>query len=351
MQPELHRALAHYNLVPPFEIAPLGTGLIHKTWKVTYGSEQYVLQEINQRVFKKPHVIADNLRQLDYYRKARVPEFPFTAPLAGNDRKGFVEVDDHLFLLTPFVAGSTAVSSITNPDQAYEAAFQFGRFAKAFSGFPAERLTDTIPQFHDLSFRFDQFRDAIANGNPQRLQRATKLIATIDDFSWILDDFERIRATQIIGKRVTHHDTKISNVLFDQNGKGLCVVDLDTVMAGYFISDLGDMMRTYLAEASEEVQDLKEINIRDDVFEAVICGYLDNTADMLSSDERKFLFYSGSFMMLMQAARFLTDYLRNDRYYGAKYEEHNFVRAANQLTLLQQYHNRKKDFSAIISKM
>ncbi len=350
MQDPIHEALAYYDLIASFEISPLGTGLIHKTWRITSRSESFVLQEINQNVFKNPEAIADNLRQLDAYRISKIPDYPFIAPLPGKDGKGFIKIDNHLFRLSPFVACSTAVTSVAGPDQAYEAAFQFGRFTKAFSGFNAGRLTDTIPQFHDLTFRFEQFKTAISNAHPHRLQRSSKLIATIDEFSSITADFERIQSGTVIAKRVTHHDTKISNVLFDQNAKGLCVIDLDTVMAGYYISDLGDMMRTYLAEASEEVQDLKEIAIREDVFEAVICGYLDNAADILSVDERRFLFYSGSFMMLMQAVRFLTDYLMNDRYYGAKYEDHNFVRAANQLTLLQQYETRKKDLQSIISK-
>lgn len=350
MQSQIHDALSYYGLIPPFEIEALGTGLIHRTWKVGSRSEFYVLQEINQNVFKNPEAIADNLRQLDGYRKLHVPDYPFIAPLPGKDGKGFVSIDKQLFRLSPFVGGSTVRTSVSGPDQAYEASFQFSRFVKAFSDFPAEKLTDTIPQFHDLTFRFEQFRTAISNAQPQRLQRATKLISIIDQYSSVPADFERIQNGGIIRKRVTHHDTKISNVLFDQNGKGLCVIDLDTVMPGYYISDLGDMMRTYLAEASEEVQDLKEISIRDDVFEAVICGYLDNTADMFTADERKFLFYSGAFMMLMQAVRFLTDYLMNDRYYGAKYEEHNFVRTANQLTLLQQYEARKKDLSRIVTK-
>src|SRR5690606_22487992 len=191
------------------------------------------------------------------------------------------------------------------------------------------------PQFHDLTFRFEQFRTAISNAQPQRLQRASKLISIIDQYSSVPADFERIQNGGIIRKRVTHHDTKISNVLFDENGKGLCVIDLDTVMPGYFISDAGDMMRTYLSPANEEEKDYSRIDVREDVFGAIVKGYLSSMGDELTSEEQKLIIYAGSFMIYMQALRFLTAHLNRDVYYGARSPDHNFVRAGNPLALLQ----------------
>lgn len=135
--------------------------------------------------------------------------------------------------------------------------------------------------------------------------------------------------------RVTHHDTKISNVLFDKKGKGICVIDLDTVMPGYFISDVGDMMRTYLSPVSEEENDLGKITVRDDFYRAIVQGYYNEMKDELTETEKKYFFYAGKFMIYMQAVRFLTDHLNDDVYYGAKYEGHNFMRAANQVRLLE----------------
>ena len=135
-------------------------------------------------------------------------------------------------------------------------------------------------------------------------------------------------------KRVTHHDTKISNVLFDAQDKGLCVIDLDTVMPGYFISDAGDMMRTYLSPAGEEETDYSKIDVRENYFDAIVQGYLSEMKDELSAEEKKYFVYAGKFMIYMQALRFITDYLNNDIYYGASYELHNLNRATNQLTLL-----------------
>ena len=125
-------------------------------------------------------------------------------------------------------------------------------------------------------------------------------------------------------------------MLFDENGKGLCVIDLDTVMPGYFISDVGDMMRTYLPAVSEEEKDINKIEVREEYFLAIVRGYLREMSSELSEDEIGHFVYSGLFMTYMQAIRFLADYLNNDAYYGAAYGQQNHVRANNQITLLQK---------------
>ena len=144
--------------------------------------------------------------------------------------------------------------------------------------------------------------------------------------------------------RVTHHDTKIGNVLFDKDDKGLCVIDLDTAMPGYFISDAGDMMRTYLSPVSEEEKEINKIEIRDDFYRAIVQGYSDEMKDELTETENKNFFYAGKFMIYMQAVRFLTDYINDDVYYNITYPEHNFIRARNQLTLLQCLLEKKPVF-------
>ena len=147
---------------------------------------------------------------------------------------------------------------------------------------------------------------------------------------------------------MTHHDTKISNVLFDEEGHGLCVIDLDTVMPGYFISDFGDMMRTYLSPVSEEEKDLSKIEIREEYFKAIADGYLHEMQNELTPTEKDHLVYAGKFLTYMQALRFLTDHLNNDVYYGAKYEGHNFVRAINQVALLKKMIDKEKKLKEII---
>ncbi len=149
--------------------------------------------------------------------------------------------------------------------------------------------------------------------------------------------------------RVTHHDTKISNVLFDASDNGRCVIDLDTVMPGYFISDVGDMMRTYLCPVSEEETDLSQIMVREDYFQAIITGYLSAMQPLLSRDEKQHFVYAGKFLIYMQALRFLTDYLNNDVYYKPRYEHHNAVRAENQAVLLQKLLEKEALLNGIVA--
>src|SRR5690606_1949937 len=148
------------------------------------------------------------------------------------------------------------------------------------------------------------FQQALREGNPRRREECTGEIAVLQQHEWIVADFEAIRNNPEFRIRVTHHDTKISNVLFDKDGKGICVIDLDTVMPGYFISDFGDMIRTYVSPANEEERDFDKILVRQDVLDAITRGYLEFMGDELTNTEIKHIRYSGMFMVYMPALRF-----------------------------------------------
>ena len=196
----------------------------------------------------------------------------------------------------------------------------------------------TIPHFHNLTLRYEQFENAMVSGNAERINIAKELISFIVLQHHIVAEFERIIPT--FKTRCIHHDTKISNVLFDGDNNGLCVIDLDTLMPGFFISDVGDMMRTYLCPVSEEERDFSKIVIRPAFYDAIKAGYMDEMGEELTADEKRYFLFAGKFMIYMQAIRFLTDYINDDVYYGEKYKDHNFFRAGNQITLLQ----RLRDF-------
>ena len=192
---------------------------------------------------------------------------------------------------------------------------------------------------------------ALSEGLPDRLQKAGELIGYLQSQHHLVTKYQRIRTEPGFRLRVTHHDTKISNVLFDKAGNGICVIDLDTVMPGYFISDVGDMLRTYLCPVTEEEKDPARIHIRLDYFEAIVQGYLEEMHDVLTPDEKKAFVYAGEFMVYMQALRFITDYLFGDKYYGSKYEGHNYIRALNQITLLQRYSEQSSTLRNIATKV
>ncbi|MDH7461715.1 aminoglycoside phosphotransferase family protein [Chitinophagaceae bacterium 26-R-25] len=321
------------------KLEPFGSGLINRTWKVYAPERNYILQRINVDVFKQPQDIAYNVRLIADYLQKYHPGYQFVSPLhaASGDDIIFCK-GNGWFRLMPFVENSFTLDVATTPEQAYEAARQFGRFTRLLSGFDSTQLKITIPQFHDLSLRYQQFLNSIANGNEKRKREARSLINELLYHKCIVEQYQSMVGNPAFKLRVTHHDTKISNVLFDQSGKGVCVIDLDTIMPGYFISDVGDMIRTYVSPVSEEECDVEKIVLREDFYVSIIEGYSDEMKDQLTAMEKKQFMFSGKFMTYMQALRFLTDYLNNDVYYGVKYEGHNLVRAKNQMTLLKRLH-------------
>jgi Ser/Thr protein kinase RdoA (MazF antagonist) len=337
--------LAAYGLRPEHcEISPFGTGLINHTWKVSHGADEYILQRVNHNVFKNPYAIAENMKALGSYLENHSPEYLFVTPISTTKGEEVIRNENGYFRLMPFIKDSHTDVVVSTPEIACEAARQFGCFTKTLAGFDAAKLKITLPDFHNLTLRYQQFEESLKTGNKERIREAQDEIIFIKDHKYIVSQYENIINDPNFRKRVTHHDTKISNVLFDANDRGLCVIDLDTTMSGYFISDVGDMMRTYLCPYSEEEKDMVKLTVRDDYFTAIAKGYLQEMSDELTSSELDHFVYSGEFMIYMQAVRFLTDYFNNDIYYGSKYEGHNLVRAKNQIVLLQRYLDKADQF-------
>lgn len=328
--------LSSYGIEANVTVESIQTGLINSTWLIKNSHKQFILQKINQNVFKNPDAVASNFRLIADYLAEHYPDYLFVSPIKTNDGEEMKYLEGGYFRIVPFVKGSHTIATVEKPGQAYEAAKMFGEFTRLLSGFPVKKLQTTIPDFHNLSLRYHQFLQALESGNKTRLQQCTSLIQFIKAHNDIVSIYENIQQNPNFKSRVTHHDTKISNVLFDNNDKGLCVIDLDTVMRGYFISDVGDMMRTYLSPANEEEKDFSKIDIRESYYKAIRDGYMGEMKNELTAEEKQHFIYAGKFMIYMQAIRFLTDYLNDDVYYGAKYEDQNFVRAGNQIALLQR---------------
>lgn len=336
--------LLAYGFTPELVVAQkFGTGLINHTWKIQTADAVYILQTINQQVFPNPSAIASNINAVGEYLKQHAPAYFFVHPVKTCGGDSMVFAENHYYRMFPFVEGSHAKTVLSNADEAFEAAKQFGAFTKLLSRFEVQDLQITLPDFHNLILRYQQFEDALTNGDQHRIHLAQSLIAQIKMHHHIVETFQSILANPDFKLRVTHHDTKISNVLFNASNKGICVIDLDTLMPGYFISDLGDMMRTYVCPVSEEEKDFSLIEVRPAFYKAIIEGYTSELGVELSAAEKVALPYAGPFMIYMQALRFLTDYLNNDVYYGASYPDQNYVRAGNQMVLLEKLLSITKD--------
>lgn len=328
------------------ELKRYGSGLIHSTF-VAFRDQKpvYILQRVNHQVFRRPEDIAHNIRAIGSYLQERFPEYKFTHPITDPMGNVFVIRDEAYFRLFHFIPHTHTIDTCTSAKQAYEASAQFGLFTSMLNAFPAHELRQTISGFHDLSWRYAQFLEAMDCGDKLRIAETKDVANFLASKKQLVDIYASIQIDQDFKLRVTHHDTKISNVLFDPHEKGVCVIDLDTVMPGYFISDVGDMMRTYVPTVSEEEKDVRQIEVRKDFIEAIRSGYLDQMDALLTTKERSYFLYAGKFMIYMQALRFYTDHINNDVYYGASYMHHNLFRAKNQIRLLEELEKVEKEFS------
>lgn len=336
MLESINKVVSHFfPSVPVSSAVPVKSGLINQTFKVVAGEKEYVLQRINSSVFAHPEVIHANLDKLKLFIESNHTELTLVLPLSdpqGNsmyfDGKGY-------FRFYPWVSDSITIDVVKSPLQAYEAARQFGKFTAVFNDFDASLLQPVLKDFHNLDMRFRQFQSAIKTGNEKRIHQAGHIITQLLDQKQLVNQYYQITTSPDFRLRVMHHDAKISNVLLDKEDRGLCVIDLDTVMPGYIISDWGDMVRTYVCPVSEEEPDFNKIAIRKEYFEAIETAYLEQLHTLLSVKERQSLHLSGQILVYMQALRFLTDFLMNDQYYGASYPGHNLIRADNQYHLLK----------------
>jgi len=320
---------------------PIHQGLINSTYAVQTNNGNFILQSINHRIFKSPSAIDDNINAISKYLQLNNPHYLFTHLVPTLNGNTLVKYDGTYYRAFHKIEGY-ALSVLENENQVEQAAMQFAGFTSLLKNFEASQLKDTLADFHNLSLRYYQFSEAIVKGNAQRIADTQDAISFLTSHKKYVDIYTRFIEHREVKKRVTHHDTKISNVLFQKKEgkeKAICVIDLDTVMAGYFISDVGDMCRTCLSAVSEEEKNLDKVLVDAAKWKALEKGYLHLMKDELSNFERDHFFYAGQFMIYMQALRFLSDHLNNDIYYGAKYEGHNLVRTLNQIRLLEQYNN------------
>ena len=216
--------------------------------------------------------------------------------------------------------------------EAYEAAKTFGIFLSHLIGLNPREIKTVIPYFHHLPRRFERFQVAIQNASTERKKLAQPLLESIQQTYTNIEQID----LQTFPLRIVHNDCKISNVLLHRKtGKGVAVIDLDTLMPGSILTDFGDMVRTFCCSQDENHQDLSAIFIQEDILKATIAGFLEATHNWLQAIERENLLNGARYIILEQAIRFLTDFLEEDVYYPVTYAKQNWVRTGNQLRLLE----------------
>lgn len=351
----LEHILKLFGLKPEnYTFKTFGSGHINTTFLLESVKEnlKFVLQKINIHVFTKPWVIAQNIGNTSAYLTKTHPEYLFIHQIKTQNNEDLAVVDGEYWRLSPFIPNSYSINSVSEPEMAYEAGKAFGLLTKNLHHMPLDGLQASIPGFHDLAWRYQQFEESLKNGNQNRIHEVAEEIEFIKSQKHLVSVYQNIIQNQDYPTRMIHHDTKINNVLYDKTtNKSLCVCDLDTLMPGKIISDIGDMVRTYTCEESEESTEFDKIKVRTEYFEALMNGYLSQMKALLTQSEKENLFFAGPFMIYMQGVRFLTDYLNNDIYYPIKYPDHNLNRAKNQRILLQDYYIKEKEMKNIIDKI
>jgi len=349
MEIALPEALWEFYDIPSenWQVTKAGSGHINETYIAAGNQQSWIVQRLNHRIFTQPEAIEQNIRLCQAYLQEKDSNYLFLAPILNKKGSYTTKIADSYWRIFPFVSDGIAFDTLSDPKQAYEAAKKFGELSKLLHGIPAADFKETIPAFHDLSLRFKQFEQALTEAPKERKEAAAEAIALAAANREIAETFENLKKT--LPLRVQHHDTKISNVLLQHESyAGVCVIDLDTLMPGYFLSDVGDMMRTYLCAYDENEADLSKITIREAYFKALISGYLSEMAEVLSLEEKVTILFAGKFILYMQALRFLSDFLQGNTYYPISYPEQNLIRSLNQFQLLKSIVEKEKNLEQII---
>ncbi len=342
----------------------LTSGNINETYKLIYklsnGAEiQYVLQKINTIAFKNPVELMKNIQLVSDHITAamarkkidssrRILEFIPTT------EGGYLYCDDNknYWRSYIFISGATAYNSIDDPQLFYEAGRAFGEFQKYLFDFPADKLIETIPDFHHTTKRFYTFVASVAADKAGRVQKLEKEIDFFFERRKMMHEILALMEHGIIPLRVTHNDTKLNNVLIDdQTKKAICVIDLDTVMPGAIAYDYGDAVRFGACTAPEDEPDTDKITINLELFRMFTDGFVSEIAGTITKDEIHYLPLGIKVITCELAMRFLTDYIDGDIYFKTDYPEHNLVRARAQMKLLEEVERHYDEMLAYVDAL
>lgn len=346
----------HGNVI---SITPFGNGHINDTFKVVTDSDEnhtYLLQKINHQIFNDVDGLMKNIREVCQHIKSKlahlsaedVEKHSMTLIETKNGESFCKDDDGNYWRVFKLIENTKSYDIVETPAQAFSGGRAFGQFQKQLSDLSAEKLTEILPNFHNIDFRLGNLRDAIEKNEANRVDQVQELL------SYIFERESKMRRILEMGNRgdlplrITHNDTKFNNVLLDENDKVQCVIDLDTVMPGYIAYDFGDAIRTIINSAAEDEADLDKINLNIPLFQAYAEGYLSEAKDFLTAQELESLLHGVHLLPYMQAVRFLTDYLNGDTYYKVHYEEHNLVRTKSQLKLVDELEKHHEELKLIL---
>ena len=339
-------------------------GHINETYSATYDQGgtrvRYIHQKINKSVFKNPVALMKNVMRVTTHIRKKLEAG------GANDitRRSLVVVptrDGQSFYRNGegeywrsfvFVEGVQTFEAVQSPAQAFQAGRAFGEFQSFLVDLPDERLTETIPDFHNTRERFAALQQAIENDHFNRAQKAKAEIQFALAHEQIADVILNAMAKGKIPERITHNDTKFNNVMLDtKTGEAMCVVDLDTVMPGCALYDFGDMVRTTTSPTLEDELDLTKVKMQMPMFKKLAEGYLSTAGQFLTRREKSLIAFSGKLITFEIGIRFLTDYLSGDTYFRIHRPEHNLERCRTQFKLVESIEQQEKAMQRFVDRL
>ena len=359
----LSEVMGRFGFKPEaLEVMPWGDGHIHRTFKVSCGApgrrSTLLMQALNREVFPEPEALMGNLLAVTEFARAKLgergipdPERRMQRVLLTPSGECLVSQSGALWRGFGFIEGSRTPQAIEAAAEAFEVASAFGEFIELLSDFEVAKLHPSLPDFHHTPARLRQLRSA-AQADPlgRRLgvQPELEFIEVREALMGLVVQGLEAGALPL---RVTHNDTKVNNVLLDaKSGRRLCVVDLDTVMAGSSLYDFGDMARTCLSPTAEDTLELHRIHAREEILAALGQGFAKGLGACLSAAERELFFDSIRLITLEQGMRFLSDHLLGDSYFGAQRPDHNLQRARAQLALVAHLELRSDELRRVLGQ-
>jgi hypothetical protein len=340
-------------------VIPVTRGHINDSYIVNTGPDgapHYLLQRINHSVFRNVEGLMSNIAKvLDHLeRRIKCSSATGFVPLHLVPTPGgevfYRDPEGNVWRMYNYIPGSRSFDVAGDPEIAREAGRAFGTFQELTSDLDGTSLVETIPDFHNIATRLRTFRGTVEKDPSGRVAEIREEIRFIEERAAEMHAILDLGTKGQIPLRVTHNDTKINNVLFDHEGKAVCIVDLDTVMPGYSLYDFGDAIRTGASAAAEDEEDLSKVSIRMDLFSAYSDGYLSVARKFLLPDETARLAFSARFMTYLIGLRFLTDYIDGDQYYRIRHAKHNLVRARSQFRLVRSMEEQSEQMEQIISQ-
>lgn len=344
---------------PVTSIKPFGGGHINDTFLVQCqnpSEPDYLLQKVNSYVFKDIEGLMGNIDKVtshlrnkleedgvEDYRRRSLKLFK-----TKNDELYFEDAEGHFWRLFNFIGDHKVYDGTPSPEIAFEGARMFGEFLHQLSDLDPAGIVETIPDFHNIRYRLSNLEIAI-KADPLK-----RVCCLDEEINYVRSRYEVMSTIQVLGEkglitpRIVHNDTKINNILFDQEDKGLCVVDLDTIMPGFVHYDFGDGVRTCANTGAEDDEDVNNIGYDLDIFESFSAGFIDSVHSMLNQEERSSLAHAALLFPFIMGVRFLTDYISGDVYYKVEHTYHNYYRARAQLKLAQDGEAKLEEMQRIV---